>query len=279
MFGTTVFEGLRGYWDVDLGALLVFRLGDHLDRLVRSAKVMRLAVPLTRDAMAAAVADLVRANGLTQDVHIAVVVTEAGPIGTDPFLPLESVPQLHVTAVPVVPDRKAQAGVSVCVSSWRRTSDDMAPPRVKAGSNYGNLSLAHTEALTNGYDAPLLLNAAGNLSEGSGFSVFLLRGDRLVTPSVASGVLEGVTRATVIELARNELHIDVEERSVERSELYAADEIFLCGTMAEIIPVTSVDRLPVGDARTGPLAQRLCQMYADAVRARLPRFHHWSTAL
>jgi branched-chain amino acid aminotransferase len=279
LFGANVFEGVRAYWAPALNDLVVFRLEDHLARLQQSAKVARLVNPMSLAETRTAVLEVLRANDFREDVHIAIVVTAVGLVGTDPFVAVDEVAQLQVTAVPAVAQAgSASSGADVCVSSWRRTSDDMAPPRIKAGSNYGNLALAHREAKANGFDAPLLLNAAGQVTEGSGFSVFLVRGNQVITPSAASGLLEGITRSTVIALTEAELGLAVVERAVERSELYVADEIFICGTMVEIVPVMTVDRLAVGPGQIGPTSTRIREIYENAVRAELPRYRGWLSA-
>ncbi len=162
LFGANVFEGIRAYWTPALDDLVVFRLEDHLLRLQQSAKVARLANPLSLAKTRAAVLQLLRANEFREDVHIVIVVSPIGLVGTDPFVSPDDTIQLQITAIPTASRAEtATAGAGVCVSSWRRTGDDMAPPRVKAGSNYGNLGLAQSEAKANGFYAPLLLNAAG----------------------------------------------------------------------------------------------------------------------
>jgi branched-chain amino acid aminotransferase len=183
---------------------------------------------------------------------------------------------LHITTTPAPRSRGYHHGVTASISSWRRISDDSMPPRIKAGANYHNSRLAHHEAVRNGFNTALLLNHRGNVSEAPGSCVVMIRDGALITPPGTSGVLEGITLATVAELAHEHLGIAVERREIDRTELYVADELFLCGTLAEIQPLVSIDHLPVGDGTPGQLTRALQQLYEAAVRAE-PAYAKWST--
>ena len=169
-------------------------------------------------------------------------------------------------------------GVSACVASWRRIGDDTMPPRVKVGANYHNSRLAQEEAIRNGYDTSLILNQRGTLAEAPGSCLVMVREGRLVTPPGTSGVLEGITLATVEELAAQELGLTLERREIDRSELYVADEAFLCGTLVEIQPIVSVDGLEIGSGEPGELTRTLQRLYDRAVRGE-PPYRRWATTV
>jgi len=265
-WGANVFEGIRGYWNEPDDQLYLFRVEDHLARLGRSMRALHMEVGYAADDLAAAAVDLITANGWRRDVHVCVVAYfDQGP-NFDPLSPTRDT-GVHITATPVTRSRGYAEGAAASISSWRRISDDSMPPRIKAGANYHNSRLAHHEAVRNGYDTTLILNQRGTLAEAPGACVIMVRDGRLVTPPGTSGVLEGITVATVGELADEELGVALDRREIDRTELYMADEIFLCGTMAEILPVTSVDRLPVGTGRRGELTRQIQELYQRAVLA------------
>lgn len=275
-WGANVFEGLRGYWRGPEHELTLFRVAEHLARLRRSMKSLHMPARFSDAELLHACAELVRANGFLEDVHVCVVAY----FGMGPnFDPLSHTTEtgVHITSTRAPRGRGFEQGVSASISSWRRISDDSMPPRIKAGANYHNSRLAHHEAVRNGFDTTLLLNQRGNVSEAPGSCVVMVHDGRLVTPPGTSGVLEGITVATVAELAREEFGIPTERREIDRTELYTADEVFLSGTLAEIQPVTSVDRIAVGDGTPGVTTRKLQSLYDEAVRARMPAYRRWGT--
>jgi len=274
-WGANVFEGIRGYWSDRDDQLYLFRVDDHLARLGRSMRSLRMAVGFSAADLKAAMIELITANGWRLDVHVCVVsYFDEGP-NFDPLSHTENT-GVHITATPMPRSRGYAEGVAASISSWRRIGDDTMPPRIKAGANYHNSRLAHHEAVRNGYDTTLILNQRGTVAESPGACVVMVRDGHLVTPPGTSGVLEGITVATVAELAVAELGLALERREIDRTELYVADEIFLCGTMAEILPVTSVDRLPIGSGQPGLITGKLQALYENAVLAE-PRHAHWTT--
>lgn len=273
-FGTNVFEGLRGYWNPRNEELYVFRVPEHMERLAYSMKVMRLKISYSSDEVVAGLTKLLRANQFREHVQINIVSYFGLNHASDPLFPAETT-GVHVTAIPFPRSPAVDAGIHAAISSWRRISDDVVPPRVKVGSNYQNSRLAQTEAKLNGYDMAILLNPRGTVAEGPGACVFLVKGGELHTPDLASGILESITRGTLIELARTQLGLTVVEREVNRTELYAADEVLACGSIAEITPIVSVDRLPVGSGSVGPVTRQLQQLYFRAVLGELPGYEHW----
>jgi branched-chain amino acid aminotransferase len=277
-WGANVFEGIRGYWNEQEGQLNLFRVADHLARLERSMHSLHMEVDFSAGDLQRAVVELITANGWRQNVHVCVVAYfDEGP-GFDPLALTEDT-GAHITATPMPRSRGYGDGVAACISSWRRISDDSMPPRIKTGANYHNSRLAQHEAVRNGYDTTLLLNHRGTVAEAPGACVMMVRDGRLVTPPGTSGVLEGITVATVGELAADELGVSLDRREIDRTELYAADELFLCGTMAEILPITTVDRVAVGSGRPGPLTRRLQELYQSAVLGETRQAKEWITGV
>jgi branched-chain amino acid aminotransferase len=274
-WGANVFEGLRAYWCEEDQQLQVFRMAEHIARLRRSMKSVRMPVTYSDDEIGQACLDLLRANGLRRDVHLCVVAYFGMGANYDPLCYTEDT-GLHITSTVMPRSRGYHYGVAASISSWRRISDDSMPPRIKTGANYHNSRLAQHEAVRNGFDTTLLLNNRGNVSEAPGSCVVMVRDGRLVTPPGTSGVLEGITLATVAELATDPLGLVIEHREIDRTELYVADELFLCGTLAEILPIVTVDRIPVGAGIPGPVTRRLQDVYESAVRARSAH-RHWVT--
>jgi branched-chain amino acid aminotransferase len=274
-WGANVFEGLKAHWVADAEEAYLFRVEDHLARLRRSMKSLRLEIPYTDADLRDACLRLLRANELRQDAHV-VIVAYFGMGPNFDGLSLTDDTGVHITALPVSRSRAYQSGMSVCVSSWRRIGDDTMPPRVKTGANYHNSRLAFQEAKRAGCDTALILNQRGTLAEAPNACVVMVRDGRLVTPPGTAGVLEGITLDTILELARTELGLPVDVREIDRTELYVAGELFLCGTLMEILPVTSVDGLPVGDGLPGPVTRRLQAVY-DGVTRTAPEHARWRT--
>lgn len=274
-WGANVFEGLRAYWRPAHGPLAIFRLDDHLARLRRSMKFVRMEIAYSDADLREACVQVLRANAFQEHVHVVIVAYFGMGESFDPLHHTEE-SGVHITAVPMPRSDRFRRGLAACVSSWRRIGDDTMPPRVKAGANYQNNRLAQQEAVRNGYDTSLILNQRGTLAEAPGSCVVMLRDGRLVTPPGSSGALESITVATVAEIVRRELGLAVEEREIDRTELHAADEVFLCGSLAEILPVVSIDRIPVGDGAPGPVTRRLQDLYDRATRSEL-EYGHWTT--
>ena len=276
-WGANVFEGIRAYWNAQGDQLYAFRLGEHLARLRRSMKSLRMEIEYTEADLERGVVDLIRVNDFRQDVHVCVVAYfNMGP-NFDPLCHTTDT-GVHITSTPVPRSPAYGRGVAASISSWRRISDDSMPPRIKTGANYHNSRLAQHEAVRNGFDTTLLLNQRGQVSEAPGSCVVMVRDGELITPPGTSGVLEGITLATVAEIAWTELGIPLRRREVDRTELYVADEIFLCGTMSELLPITSIDRLAVGAGVLGPITRRLQELYDREVRAESGR-QDWSTPM
>jgi branched-chain amino acid aminotransferase len=271
-FGVGVFEGIRAYRHPETGQFTVFRLDEHLERLGQGMKVLRFDDPPALSTLRSAVLQVVRENAPDDDAYIRVQVhieglgtmASRGPVGW------------IAAALPRERSAKFATGLSLGVSSWTRLSDNAMPPRIKSTANYHAGRLATLQAKSDGYDSAIILTARGKVSEAPGACLFMRRGDRLVTPGRSSDILESVTRETVMTLAR-EQGIPVEERDVDRTELYVADEVFLCGTGQELVPVVQVDRLPVGAGVPGPMTQRLQAAYEAVVRGTTTAHPEWRT--
>lgn len=272
-YGAGVFEGLRGYWNEAEGEMYVFRLAAHLDRMLYGLKVMRFDCSPDRAWLAEAVLETVRANGFREGVHIRLTALLDG-IGemaaTGPVV-------FACTATVRPPTRALTEGISAGVVSWRRPEDSAIPMRVKANANYHNGRLATQEAKAEGYGAAILLNDRGKVAEGPGMCLFIIRNGVAITPAVTSGILESITRDTVIRLLREEMGVRVEERELDRSELYAAEEAFFCGTAWEVTPITAIDRLAVGAGVPGALTKRLQTLYFAIARGESALHPEWRT--
>lgn len=270
-YGCGVFEGLRGYRGGD-GQLFVFRLPEHLDRLRFGMKVMRYEHVYAEAELSDAVLAMLRANQLREDVHIRLIayldgdlpLNQTGPVG------------LIAGAIPR-PSKGAGGGVHVTVGSWRRIADAAMPARVKCTGNYVNNRAAEIAAMVDGYDGVLMLTADGKVAEGSGACLFIVRDSRLITPDVGSDILESITRDTVLALAPDVVGAPVIERRIDRSELYGCTEAFWCGSGAEIEPLLSIDRMPVGDGTVGPVTRAFQERYFRVVRGEDPAYRHWLT--
>ncbi|GAC1656942.1 MAG: branched-chain-amino-acid transaminase [Candidatus Dormibacteraceae bacterium] len=263
--GASVFEGLRAYRSAAGDDLLLFRLADHFDRLFDSSmRVLRMRVGYDRDQLAGAVVDLLRANEVREDAHIRVVAyfdqLDSGVATgeTDPT-------GVYILAFPRSPSPKLQTGVRSTVSAWRRPSDNSISPRVKASANYINSRVAMLDARLKGFDIPVLLNERGKVSEGPGQNIFLVRGGRLITPRVTDAILEGITRETVLAIAR-ELGLGIEEREVDFTELYVAGELFFAGTAMEVQPIVEIDGYQVSGGAMGEITGAIQRRYFDLVR-------------
>lgn len=275
--GVSVFEGIRAYATDDGKGLAVFRLREHLERLLDSMTMMRMPAHYSVAELTEATLTLLRENNTRGDTYIRPVAFYSGLEHASFGDTLNDPPQVLIWTRPTTSQLLTERGKSVGVTSWATIADNVMPPRIKTMSNYQNKRLAQLEAKVNGYDDALLLTPTGKLAEAPGACVFLVRRGVVTTPSVTSGILESVTRDAIIHLCREVLSIEVVERDVDRTELYVADEVFFCGTAAEITPIWSVDRIPLRSNGTGPLTSRLDRLYHDIVRGSDARYPHWRT--
>jgi branched-chain amino acid aminotransferase len=272
-YGTGVFAGIRGYASKEEGRLFIFRLSDHVRRLHESARLMRMSLGLSEDATARAVLDLVRAEGLKEDCYIRPLAFYADEVIGVRLHGLTAA--LSIVALPFGLYIDKADGAHCTVSSWRRPEDNVIPARGKITGSYANSAFAKSDAELAGFDEAILLNHTGHVSEGSGENIFVVRRGVVATPSLNQSILEGITRRSLITLMRDELDVPVEERPVERGELYGADEVFLTGTAAQITAVSRIDHRPVGSGQIGPLTKRLRELFFEVVRGRVAKYRAW----
>jgi branched-chain amino acid aminotransferase len=273
-YGTAVFEGIRAYWNADAQQLYALDLLPHFERIVRSARVLYMEVPYTPQQMADATLELLRRDALKEDVYIRPLIFKSSELIGVRLHNLDA--DLTIFAIPFGKYIDTETGVRAQVSSWRRTDDNAIPARSKITGAYVNSALAKSEAQLNGFDEAIVLTQDGHVSEGSAENLFMVRGGVLITPPVTDNVLEGITRSRLMSVA-NDMGFAVIERSIDRTELYNANEIFLCGTGAQVSPVIEVDRRVIGEGRPGPITSRLSRTYFDAVRGKLDTYRSWLT--
>ena len=272
MYGTGVFEGIRAYWNPEEKQLYALRVKEHIVRLRNSSKIMLMADLPSVDEFTEIVLEVLRKNHFEEDTYVRPSVykdTEAIGVRLHGLTH-----DFYVLSVPMGDYIDTEKGIDTCTVSWRRTSDTSIPSRSKITGSYVNPAFSKTEAMLNGFDEAIVLTSDGHVAEGSAENLFMVRDGVLITPPVSEDILEGITRAGIMEIATF-LGIPVKERNIDRTELYIADEVFLCGTGAQVSPVASVDHRPVGDGHVGPVSRKVGKTYFDAVRGRMPEFKHW----
>jgi branched-chain amino acid aminotransferase len=274
-YGTGCFEGIRAYWNEDRQDLLILKMGPHFERIQQSARILNMRLEYSVDELCEITLELVRKNAFKEDIYIRPLLFTGDEVIGVRLHNVRS--EFTMFAVPLG-DYISTGGIKVCVSTWRRIDDNAVPARAKITGAYINSALAKTEAYNKGYDEAIMLDVDGQVSEGSAMNLFMVRNGRIVTPGVNHNILEGVTRRAVMQIAYEELGLSTEERSIDRTELYICDELFLCGTGAQIAPIVSVDgRLVAGTGKIGPLTERISGIYSRAVRGQYHRFHDWLT--
>ena len=231
-WGANVFEGLRGYWQEEQKQLQIYQMSQHIKRLHASMKCVDMKACYSDGQIMQACVDLLKANEFTEDVHIVITSYFGMGANFDPLCHTDDV-GMHITAIPVPRSPLYSSGATAMISTWRRISDDTMPPRIKTGANYHNSRLAQHEAVRNGYDTAIFLNQRATIAEGPGSCIMMYNNGVLITPPGTSGVLEGITVTSVADLAIGNLGLNFERREIDRTELYLAEEVFMCGTMAD----------------------------------------------
>jgi branched-chain amino acid aminotransferase len=273
-YGTGVFEGIRAYHHAEDGEILLFRATDHFERMRRNGTFLNIPLPMPPEELTQLAVELIRRNAFETDVYVRpLAYKSATRVGVT--LPPEN--GFAMVTVPMGAYLDTQKGLHCGVSTWRRLADNSIPCRAKICGAYVNSALAAQEARDRGFDEAIFLNEAGRVAEGSAMNLFLVREGKLITPDVSQGILEGITRDTVVKLAWDLLKVETEERGVDRAELYIADEAFLCGTAAQVAPVARIDGRAVGSGEVGPLTRELRSLYDRLVRGKLPAYHRWLT--
>ena len=276
-YAATVYEGIRAYWSDDTGDAPIFRLREHLERLQLSADLSRLPLPDSIEEIEARLVELIRRNELKQDMHIRIIAFVSADDGLiDAVEPVD----LMIATMPMgrYPEEVAgKTALDVGISHWQRLSDAAMPPRVKTSGNYVNSRLALLQARHSGYDDALLLDARGKVTEGPGYNFFMVRRGEVVTPMVTQGILEGITRETIIELLAEVHGVQVVQREIDKTEVLVAEEAFFCGSGKEVRPIASVDRHQLRRPAPGEMTRAIRDTYFDVVRGRRPEFGRWLT--
>lgn len=274
-YGTAVFEGVRGNWNPDQETMYIFRLREHYQRLLLGCRMLMMQLPYSVDDLCRITVQLVEKNANRSDIYIRPLAYKSAELVAN--LKLHELADDFALIVVPFGNYLGTDNLRCCTSSWRRLDDQMTPTQIKTSANYLNSILAKTEAVLAGFDEAILLNQDGHVSEGSGENLFMMRKGQLITPTLADNPLPGITRETVIELAQEELGLQIVERRIDRSELYLADEVFLSGTAAHLTPVIQLDNRPIANGEPGPISTQLKQMYFDIVFGRNPKYLHWCT--
>ena len=276
LYGTSVFEGIRAYYNKEDSQLYIFRPREHYERLLASAKIIWMKSKYSINEYIDITKALLKKCEYKTDVYIRPTLYNASA-NISPTL-CDAKESFLLFTTPFGDYYEPQRGLRLCVSSWRRTSDNAIPPRAKIGGAYANASLINTDAHNAGFDDAIVLSEAGQVTEGSAMNIFLVINGKLVTTNTTDDILIGVTRNTVIELAK-ELGIQVEERAVDRTELYTADEVFCCGTGAQIVHAESVDNRLIGEGTIGAVTKKLQSLYFDVVKGNVPKYKDWCIAV
>ena len=274
-YGTGLFEGIRGYYNKEEDAILLFRLQEHIDRFLRNCNVLFMDLSESREDLEGICIELVKRSEFREDLYIRPIAYKS-ELSLSPKL--KGVESSFCCWVIKLGDYvEINAGLDVAVSSWRRPSDNAIPARVKTTGSYINSALARTEADQAGFDEAIVLCEDGTVAEGSAMNIFMVLDGKLITSPPTADILIGITRNTVMELARKELGLDVVERPIGRTELYVCDELFFTGTGAQVAPVRSVDRRLVGDGKPGPISKKLQTLYFEVVQGKVDKYRHWCT--
>ncbi len=273
-YGTAVFGGIRGYWNEDKEQLYIFRPADHFHRLLNSARMMNMDLGYTIEDLVQITIDLLRMDNYRRDVYIRPLAYKADEIIGVKLHDL--IDEISIVAIPFDRYVANDTDAHVTFSSWRRIDDNAIPARGKISGAYANSAFIKSDALRAGFDEALVLTNDGHVSEGSAMNIFMVRDGILITPPVTENILEGITRRTVIELAKYELKLEVLERPIDRTEIYICDEFFMTGTAAQVTAVTRVDHRPIGTGKIGSITTQLRGLFDDVVRGRIPSYQNWN---
>jgi branched-chain amino acid aminotransferase len=274
-YGTACFEGVRGYWNELQQQLYLVKLREHYQRMADSWNVLRMKPKESIDDLCQITVELVRQHGYRQDVYVRPITYKASRTIKLTLSSLDDAVAIYTFAMGNYLD--ISAGLNVCTSAWRRANSNAMPVRAKVTGAYINSSLAVDDATAAGFDEAIMLTQDGTVSEASSCNLFILRNGKLSTPALSEDILEGITRNALIAMIRDEFGMEVEERRIDRTELYAADEIFMCGTGVQVSPVASVDRRPVRAGKPGPLTMKLQELYLSACRGENEKYKDWVT--
>lgn len=274
LYGTAVFGGVRGYWNEEKKRLFVFRPYDHFHRLLNSGRMLAMNIPYDENALIQLTLDLLRTDDWRQDIYMRPTIYKAD-LGIGVRLH-NLKDEYNMFVIAYEPYVKNDTAAHVTVSSWRRIDDNVIPARGKVAGAYANSALIKTDANRAGFDEAIVLDHNGHVSEGSAMNIFMMRDGKLVTPPITDNILEGITRRSIMEIAQRELNLDVVERTIDRTEIFLADEVFMTGTAAQVVAVTKVDHRPVGTGAMGEITSKLRTLFDNIVRAKLPAYSDWN---
>ncbi len=274
-YGTGVFGGLRAYWNQEEEQLFIFRPQDHFERFIQSAGLMRIHLPYSADELVDTLAELLRAEGYRENCYVRPLAYKSTEMIGVRLHDVDD--NFTMFAIPFGAYIENEDGAHVCFSAWRRVDDNAIPARGKIIGAYANSALIKSDAILAGYDEALVLNQEGHVTEASAANIFVMRKGVAYTPPVQSDVLEGIVRRTLIELLRNDLGIEVIEREIDRTEIYIADEILLCGTGVQVAAITRVEHRPIGSGRMGTVTRQVRDLFYDAVSGRIEKYREWLT--
>lgn len=273
-YGTGVFEGIRAYWNKADKQLYILKGPEHYVRMLQSCRILKINISEGIDELMQATIEMLRQSGYQEDVYIRPLAYKADPIIKVKLSGIRDT--CAIFSVPLGDYLDVNKGLHVGISPWRRLDDNAIPTRAKATGSYINAALAVDDLMQSGFDDGIMLTPDGHIAEGTASNLFMIRGDKLITSPVSDAILEGITRATLLQLAED-AGMKIEVRSIDRTELYVADELFLCGTGVQVAPVTKVDHRPVGSGLPGDKTLTLQKLYFDAVRGNNPAYRDWLT--
>lgn len=273
-YGTGCFEGIRAYWNEEEQELFVFRMKEHYERMLKNTHMLMMNLPYTADDLCDITLELLKKGGHQKDTYIRPLAYKSQElVGAIRLHEIEDDLTIFCITLDKYIDRPK--GCHVGTSSWRRIDDTALPARTKVTGAYVNSALIKSESLLNGFDEAIVLNQDGHISEGSAENIFMIRGGELITSPVFANILEGITRSTVMQIAKEQLGLNVVERQMDRTEVYMAEEVFFCGTGVEIVPIAKVDHRSIGNGAVGPITEKIKDLYFRTVRAQQPEYRHW----
>lgn len=277
LYGTCVFEGIRAYYNKEENQLYAFRMKEHFERLLNSGKIMRMYTDKSVDELCEIAKETFKRSNYHCDAYMRPQIYKKAQSVCPSVLGMPD--GLMMLTLKLGDYCDLEKGLRVCVSSWKRSDDNAIPPRAKISGCYANTALIVSDAKAMGFDDAIVLGPDGHVTEGSAMNLFLVQNGKLVTSNITDNILIGVTRNTVIELAKNELGIETVERPIDRTELYISDEAFYCGTGAQISPITEIDNRPVGDGKVGEIAKKIQALYFDTVKGKVEKYKKWCTPI
>ncbi len=277
LYGTSIFEGIRAYYNAEENQMYAFRVKEHMERILKSGKIMHMSCKYSADELCDIAKEILRKNNYKTDAYLRPQIYKSA-LKIGPGL-LDNPDSLLMFTIPLGNYFESDKGLNVCVSNWRRSDDNSIPPRAKVTGNYANTALIITDAKLAGFDDAIVLSHDGHVTEGSAMNLFLVQDGKLITSNTTDNILVGITRNTIMEIAKEEFGIETIEREIDRTELYISDEAFFCGTGAQVTPISSIDHRPISDGEVGPITKKLQKLYFDVVKGKVEKYKKWCTPI